>query len=306
MQSNLTSALLKRVIIFGASGFIGARVYEHLQSLENVDIVGYSSAECDLLDQPRVSKLLDTCDRETSVVLCSGIARRKEDSWHAMMKNVEMVRNFATSIPPGGIRSVVFMSSVDVYGAQPDSLPIREDTKLNPNGYYALSKLTCEEVLRLEVSSSCPVALLRLPGVYGVGDRFESVVGKFIKQVLDNETTEITGDGAVKRDYVEVGNLCQVVEHFMRRPFAGVVNVATGRSTTIKDMHEIVAGVAGVTPKGHHLPDDNLRGDLEFDTNRLASLCPQVKFKDLEQGIAEYLSHVSASGEGPQLATRSR
>jgi len=42
-----------------------------------------------------------------------------------MQKNLAMAQNFAQALPPSGLRSVVFLSSSDVYGMPPTELPIR-------------------------------------------------------------------------------------------------------------------------------------------------------------------------------------
>lgn len=284
---------LKWVIVFGASGFIGGSIYRYLQRLKSFDVVGYSSADCNLLDRNRVTEVLGSCGPETSVVFCSAITRSVEDSWDAMLKNITMVHSFTSSIPGSGLRSVIFMSSVDVYGMPPQSLPIREGTQLKPDGYYGLSKLVCEELLRFEQASKCAISILRLPGIYGARDGFESIVGKFIRQILHHENVQILGDGTAKRDYVEVGDLCRLVEHLLRQPFSDVVNVASGTSTAISTLIRIIARVVGIEATVQFLPNVNIRrGDLVFDTARLKSLCPNLQFKDLERGIAEYVSHL--------------
>ena len=287
----------KQVVVFGASGFIGNSIYRYLQRLKSFDVVGYSSVDCNLLDRRRVAQVLDTCGPETSVVFCSAITRSVEDSWDAMLKNITMVHNFTSSIPNSGLRSIIFMSSVDVYGMPPETSPICEDTKLRPDGYYGLSKLVCEELLRFEPTCKCAVSILRLPGIYGAGDGFQSIVGKFIKQILHHENIQILGDGTAKRDYVEIGDLCQVVEHFLRRPFSGVVNVATGRSIAIKTLIRIIATVVDIEPTVQFLPHANTHtrgGDLVFDTAKLESLCANLQFKNLEQGVMEYVSDLLA------------
>ena len=263
--------------------------------MKNFDVVGYSSATCNLLDHRRVIKVLASCSPQTSVIICSVIDRLVEDSWEAMLKNITMTHNFVSSIPDSGLRSIIFLSSADVYGIPPERLPINEDIMPRPNGYYGLSKLISEAILRFELTYTCPVIVLRLSGVYGAGDRFKSIVGKFVKELLQHEEIELSGDGTTKRDYVEVGDVCRVMEYFLQKPFPGLVNIATGRSTAIKDVVTLIAAEVGITPRIRFSPDmDGRNYNLVFDTSRLKSLCPDMKFKDLEQGIREYVKHLSA------------
>ena len=85
--------ILKRVIVFGSSGFIGSALSRYLPKMQGVDVLGYSSSDCDLLDHQNVANALEICDGQTSLIVCSAISPRREDSWPAMVRNIEMVHN---------------------------------------------------------------------------------------------------------------------------------------------------------------------------------------------------------------------
>lgn len=279
-----------KVIVFGASGFIGANIFGHLKQKKDFDIVGYSSKNCNLLDQPQTAEVLASSNSKTTAILCSAISRSVEDSWDAMLKNITMVNNFVSSIPSSGLRSIIFLSSADIYGNALSKTLIDEGMVPEPKGFYALSKLTCEYIFRISGRCSYPVTCLRLPGIYGYGDGYKSVIGKFIKNLLDCKQIKIMGDGMAKRDYVEVGDLCRVVEHFVRQPYNGPINVATGKSVSIKDIAMIISDVVGVKASFKWLDDRNsARVDLMFDTKRLKSLCPTIRFKNLKNGVKHYI-----------------
>lgn len=283
------------VIVFGASGFIGSNIFRNLKQKKDLDVVGYSSKSCDLLNQSQVTEVLALSRLNTTVILCSAIIPRSiEDCWDTMLKNIHMVHNLVSSIPDAGLRSIIFLSSVDIYGNVLSKKPITEDTLPKPRGFYALSKLSSEHIFRINKRCNYPVAHLRLPGIYGYGDGYRSVIGKFIRKILSHEQIEIIGDGTVKRDYVEVGDLCRVVEHLVRRPYDGPLNIATGKSTSIKDIVSVVADVIGVKASIKWLDEMNNAGfSLIFDTKRLELLCPTIKLKDLKGGVNHYLGQIN-------------
>lgn len=293
---------LENVIIFGASGFIGNNLRSHLQKKTGLEITGYSSSECDLLEPPQAVDALKNCNSGTSIVLCSAIPRRKEDSGAAMLKNIEMVHNLCAGIPDAGIRSFIFMSSMDVYGGHPGIGVINEQTATKPNGHYGVSKLMSEILLPIELPPQTPLSILRLPGVYGPADQGNSIVGLFVEKLLLGEAIEITGDGTAKRDFVHVGDLCQVVENAIEQPFSGVLNVATGVSTSVADIAKKTAKVLNQTHTAEHLPSRSAEYDLVFDNSRLTRLIPGMQFKDLEQGIAEYAANHKETHPVPQPA----
>ena len=285
---------LKKVVVLGASGFIGDYVIQHLKQKNEFEIVGYSSKSCNLLDKSHVNEIFASNNSNTTVIICSAIPRSREDSWVAMIKNITMVYNFVSSIPNNGLRSIIFVSSTDIYGNDLSKTPINEDMVPKPKGFYALSKLIGEHIFQINTGCNCPVTCLRLPGVYGYGDGSMSVIGKFVKKLLNHEQVKIIGDGTVKRDYVEIGDLCRVVEHLVRQPYDGPINVATGKSTSIKDIVSIIADVIAVKADIKWLDDTNSTGfSLMFDTKRLKSLSPKIIFKDLKNGVKHYVEHIN-------------
>ena len=284
---------LKKILVFGASGFIGSNILGYFRKKEEFEVVGYSSGNCNLLIQRDVIETLSSYGPETSVVFCSAITRSVEDSWDAMLKNITMIHNFITAIPHSGFRSIIFMSSVDVYGMPSQTFPIHEDTQFNPIGYYGLSKLICEKLLIINLCSKCAIGILRIPGIYGAGDRFKSIIGKFVKKVVSHETIQVQGEGSAKRDYVEIGDLCRLMDLFLLQRFSGIVNIATGTSTTINDLITTIGELGGIKPIVEFVTKNSVpTGDLCFDTSRLKSLCNNFRFKDCESGMSEYMDRL--------------
>lgn len=283
-----------KLVIFGASGFIGSRVSHWLRQENGCEVLSYSSGNCNLLDGAAVSRTLGTCDEDTTLVVCSAVTRCVEESWSAMLENITMIQNIVSNAPAGGLRSIIFLSSADVYGMPPETLPVREDTKFNPSGYYGLSKLICEQLLRFHPVCRLGVAILRLPAVYGIGDRSGSIVGNFARKILHGESIELHSGGLTKRDFVEVSDLCRVIAYFVEKPFSGAVNVATGESIAIKDLISIAAQVIGRAPNVRILPGTDRKGDLIFDTGKLKSLYPGVTFVNIKEGIESYMHHLKS------------
>jgi UDP-glucose 4-epimerase len=279
-----------RVIVLGASGFIGARLLRHLSALNGLSVVGHSSSTCNLLDPEAVERVLAVATSSTSIVFCSSITRTVDESIQAFFSNVRMVETVINALPETGIRSLIFLSSVDVYGRPPVSLPVTEQTKLHPEGYYAPSKLVSEIFLANRVAPRFPLTILRLAGIYGIGDGFKSVIGKFLKLIHDDSPVTITGDGRALRDYVEVCDLCTVIEQAVVSPWSGLLNVATGNSITVREVAEVAGRALGRIPRLEFEADAATGGDLVFDTDLFKSVCPTVQLKTVEQGIADYVA----------------
>lgn len=276
-----------RVVVLGASGFIGSRVYQRLNDL-GFHTDGLSSADCDLLDPRAIASIARTWGPDVSVVFCSAIRRTLDDSFGAFVQNASMVHNFLDAVEARPPRSLVFFSSVDVYGRPPKQSPTTETSPVEPTEYYGVAKLADEMFLRIRLPDSCPTTILRIPGIYGATDKFRSVVGTFMQRVLRGDPVELSGDGTALRDYVEVDDLAEVVRHFVEQPRATTVNVATGHSVSIAALVELVGAALGCIPTVRLRPDLDSKGDIVFDVSHLRSLCPELELTDIERGIRKY------------------
>ena len=167
------------IMVFGAGGFIGAALAEHLRA-DGYEVIAPSSAECDLLSEASLSEYLSFLKKPVRIVFCAGITPKRDNSSEAMLKNIRMVQCLSQGITKVAAHSIVYLSSVDVYGA-PEGV-ITEKTPISPRGYHGLAKLTSEIMFDIATSFSMPVTILRLPGIYGPGDLKKRIVGSFFNQ----------------------------------------------------------------------------------------------------------------------------
>lgn len=158
-----------RILVTGAGGFIGSRIVEILTQSERFQVVPgvrrWSSAArigrhpvepvmCDLLDRAQVRSALAGVDY---VINCA----RGDDA-----ATVEATRNLLDEAQVAGVRRVVHMSTIDVYGL-PTGV-VAEDRPLVPTGRpYGDSKIAAEEVCLEFVSKGLGIVILRPTIVYG-------------------------------------------------------------------------------------------------------------------------------------------
>src|SRR6476620_12396767 len=149
------------------------------------------------------------------------------------------------SATPGA--QVIFSSSGGAgYGECP--VPADEDAPFLPLSPYGIAKKCGEEYLLgwNRIHGTTHVAL-RFANVYGPRQDAGlegGVVAIFLERMARGESTTIYGDGNQSRDFAYVGDvvasLLATVGHG-----GGPYNVGTGRDTTIAQLHEACARVAG-------------------------------------------------------------
>ena len=280
------------ILLFGHNGVIGGSLLRHL-AVTGRDVLGVSSEQCDLTSPQAVKRYLSAIEDDFDVINCAVINRHRCQDYNAFADNCRMVQNMLEGMPVGRCRSMIHLSSVDVYGANPPC-PITEQTMPHPDSYYALAKYTCERLIRMYPSRSFPVALLRLPGVYGPEDGGKSLIGNFIGKVLRGEGVTLFGSGQVRRDYCALQDLVSLVDSLLETPWDGVVNVVTGKSLSLCEILDRIALTSRCVPdvRLEEVDGDIASGDLVFHSALLENLWPHCVMRSMEQGIAEYVTAI--------------
>jgi UDP-glucose 4-epimerase len=149
---------------------------------------------------------------------------------------------------------VVFASTGGaIYGECEE--PAREDAPCEPLSPYGTAKLAAEEYLRAynRLYGTRHVAL-RYGNVYGPRQDPHGeagVVAIFLGALKRGEQARIFGDGRQTRDYVYVGDVARATTSAIGQD-GGVFNVGTGRETSVVELYELCASVAGSETPAEH------------------------------------------------------
>jgi len=275
-----------KILVLGGTGFIGGAITRYLLG-RGGDVLAVSSKDCDLLDEAQTQSYFSSLQEDYVVVFTSGVVRQKDGGRHILYKNINMVKNFCEAVDPTRIKSVIYLSTCDVYGRPPEI--ITEQTLPHPTNYYGIGKLTGEYLLEAAMTN-VPVTILRLPGIYG-GNNRQNTIAVLLDQLRQKGHVRVYGDGSDRRDYVYVEDVCRVVETFIGTPYKGVVNVATGQSLTINEIIHILGRLLNQPPEIEYVHREQAGPqDLVFDNRLLTSLMPKdFSFTPLEEGAKIYI-----------------
>lgn len=170
---------VKKILLTGSNGFIGAALKAHLCTqfeVLGVDSSAYTGAGqtdsgYDLTDVDSIKELCHQFNPDV-VIHCAGIAHQKigrVDSSEYFHVNSFATENLAiaASAVNTDVR-FVFLSSISVYGENDTQEPIKENDQCCPSSDYACSKLDAERRLRKLHSDGIlkNVDILRLAPVY--------------------------------------------------------------------------------------------------------------------------------------------
>jgi UDP-glucose 4-epimerase len=161
--------------------------------------------------------------------------------------NVVGTVNVLEAARQAGARVVFASTGGAIYGEC--ARPAREEDPCLPLSPYGAAKLAGEGYLgafgRLY---GTPHVALRFGNVYGPRQDPHGeagVVAIFLGRLLEGRECRIFGDGSQSRDYVYVGDVARATLAALDGGAGGVVNIGTGRATTVLELFEVCRSVAG-------------------------------------------------------------
>jgi nucleoside-diphosphate-sugar epimerase len=208
-----------RILLTGASGFIGQHIYPRLvQQGYLVDCL-----KSDLRDYDQVRQEVLASNPNIIVHLAARTEVEKSfyepmDFNHVNYLGTVNLVNVASELP--NLKNFFFASTMEVYGWQPISDSIRqgdipeiipafdESTVPNPNAPYAVAKLACEKYLEYAHRSlGLPYCIIRQTNTYGRKDNNFFVVEQIISQMLADPNEIRLGYRAPYRNFLFINDL---------------------------------------------------------------------------------------------------
>jgi UDP-glucose 4-epimerase len=150
-----------------------------------------------------------------------------------------------------GVRRVALVSSGAVYGEQAEQ-PVSEAAVPNPGSPYAVSKLAAEYYVRtIGRLWNIETVSLRVFNAFGPGQHLPPsnppVVPYFLRQAQRGGSMVVQGDGMQTRDFAYVDDVISGLVAAATAPGINgmVLNIGSGRETSIRDLARAVLEVTG-------------------------------------------------------------
>lgn len=280
---------IRRIVVFGHTGFIGRNVVARLaERYPDVETIGLSLSDVDLTNPSSAEGIGKHLTPHTAVLMCAAIKRQLGDIPDIYLQNTSMLVNLANLITAHPVRRVVYLSSTSVYGEMADTLATTEDSPINPQTYYGLSKHTAEWMLAkvAEGQPGLSVGFVRPPSVYGPGDAGTTYgPSGFLSAARSNQPIALSGNGSDRREFVYIDDAVEMLTRYLFLDHSGPVNLVSGTSYTFQDAVAAIASATNTTPEVTTRDQPGGKVDITFDNTRLRTLMPDLAFTSLEDGI---------------------
>ncbi len=232
---------MTKVIVTGASGFIGKPLVQKLESI-GVSVVSLSRKEGDITNKT-IWNNLSPADTVIHLAARSYIPDSWEDPDSFIDTNINGTR-LALEYCKKHKSKLIFISAY-LYG-QPEKLPINESDRISPNNPYALSKYLAEKLCAFYSEHwGIPIAVIRPFNVYGPDQRKEFLIPEILEQIKNNNFIRVK-DLEPRRDYVYIDDLIQAIVNTLDIPDGfHIINIGTGTSYSVRQIIETIQTIAG-------------------------------------------------------------
>jgi UDP-glucose 4-epimerase len=264
-----------RILVTGGAGFIGSHVADGFRK------AGHEVAVVDNLSTGDRSNVDPSIRFFQYDIRDQGLEEAFKDfrpeivSHHAAQANVpasvaDPVYDASVNVLGGlnlvrlsaahGVRKFIYISSGGAMYGEPDpeELPVKESAPARPLSPYGASKQALEAWLGVyQRTYGLDFTVLRYANIYGPRQSVReegAVVAVFATRMSADLPVTIDGTGEQTRDFVYVGDCVTANLSALERGSGMAFNIGTGRETSISEIFDAMAEVAGYSQQPNFGP----------------------------------------------------
>ena len=264
----------KKVLILGASGFIGKNTFDRLIERNDLSIIGaYHTNQynrfadhqkgfltrVNLTDKKQVTQITKNIDIIIqAAAMTSGIKDTSERPWIQITDNAVMNSLIFEAAHINHVKQVICFSSSIVYPPHTDRALTEFD--VDPNALSLKHRMAAKTKIYLEDLGKfyadlgrTKYTIIRPANLYGPHDRFDlersHVLAAIITKVLAAKDGKITlwGDGHEQKDFLYVSDLVDLVELCIedQKNSIRVFNAGSGELISVRDLAQKIIALSG-------------------------------------------------------------
>lgn len=270
----------RRVLVTGATGFVGSYLTERLLDV-GADVVVIMRDLCpdsrfitecvheeckvikgDLLDRSLIERVLSDYEIDTVFHLAAQtvVSIANASPYPTIDNNIRSTLNILEAMRVyGKVRHAVIASSDKAYGELFTRRKYNEKDPVQGVHPYDVSKSCTDLITQTYIMTyDLPIAITRCGNIYGGGDmNWSRLIPNTIRRILKGQLPVIHGGGDETRDYFYVEDTVQAYMLLSERQAVGPYNFSTGEEMTVKKVIETLCQVMDVPAQYDTLHNSN-------------------------------------------------
>lgn len=281
---------MARVLLTGATGFIGGRLLSRLRERHEVHALrragtqateGVTWIEHDLaqpLDAAALPKRIDAVVHLAQSRLYREFPEGAADVFAVNVASTHALLDYAREAEAN---TFVLASTGGIYDYSYERLV--ETAPVKPINFYLSSKYAAE-LLAANYQQFFRTVVMRFFFVYGPEQR-GMLIPRLLDQVRHGAPVEIEGERGLRINPIYVDDAVRVFEPALELDRSDVFNIAGDEIVSLDELVQLMATVAGVEPRVVHVASAQA-GDLVGDNERMRSVLGVTPETSLRDGLA--------------------
>ena len=288
----------KKILVTGATGFIGKNLVESLKEKFEVYALILDEKEKNVIPQIDYILWKTFFDREneiktldgkklgkidTVIHLASyGVNPKDNDIDKMIESNINLTKDLILNLERVSCKNIIFTGSGFEYGDK-GKIKLKEDMELNPFSLYGATKVSAFLIgKKLCESLGINYINLRLFNIFGEYEGSNRLIPQIINNYLEGKELNFTAGNQV-RDYLYIKDIIEVYEMILEKNIYNneTYNVCSSEEVTIKEFITKVADTIGINKdflnfgaipsrkeEALYIVGDNSKLKRDFDWNR--------------------------------------
>ena len=247
---------MKKVLITGATGFIGSAITCQLKKKYRVVVTTRDQVQAnnksmlylDLSKPETITRLSEMHHFDIIVHFGAQIGWSDSDEKSMLISNVICTGLLANQAEEMGTK-LIFASAAIVCGSFTEY--INKNSIVNTDTLYGKSKWLAEELIKISAAKYC---ILRIGGVFGLNGPSHLGLNVSIMDTLNNSNPVLYGDGNSQRNYIYLWDVAAFVEYAISQDIQGTHLLAGSENLTIHSMINNICQVlsSSIKPDSQH------------------------------------------------------
>jgi UDP-glucose 4-epimerase len=287
------AAQLMRILITGATGFIGRRLVARLRDHHEVLALvrerqgtpdpAVSEVVMDLAQHLNTSLLPSSVD--VVIHLAQANVSFPDGANELFAVNTSSTQQLLDYARGSGTKQFILASTGDVYGKRFG--PSKETDAVHPESYYGKTKHAAESFAQA-YSGYIHVCILRLYQPYGPGQS-DRLIPRVADRIRRHEVIKLNEDARPRVTPIYIDDVTHAIERAMDSSFAGAINVAGDRAVNLRELASEIGRIVEIEPNFETTGEKS--SDLMGDNSLMKQVLGGWDMVGLEDGLLRTLGN---------------